>query len=174
MSEELGGTNPDPAGVPAPPPAPAAPPVPPAPVAPPVPQAPAAPPVPPSPMTYSPPPPPPGPQSPYGAAYPPAGGYAPGYQKSGLATASMVVGIVGLVLTIVPFVTWIGLICDIVAIALGAVAQNRARTEPVANVGAAKAGLIMGCIGLGLFLLVLVVIGSLFASILGGLSSLPH
>jgi hypothetical protein len=95
-----------------------------------------------------------------------------GLPSSGIATGAMVVGIVALILTIIPFLTWLGLIGDIVAVSLGAVATSRNKTQPISNAGAAKAGLILGLIGIGLFLLVIIIFASLFGAILGGLSSI--
>ena len=90
-----------------------------------------------SPATGGPPPLPPLPAGP-----PPP--YAPPHQTNGLAVASLVLGIVGLVLTIT---VWIGPVCDVLAIVFGAMARRRL-PEGAPNRGMATAGFILGIVGL--------------------------
>src|SRR4249920_1099542 len=71
---------------------------------------------------------------------------APPHQTNGLAVASLVLGIVGLVLTIT---VWIGPICDVLAIVFGAMARRRL-PEGAPNRGMATAGFILGIVGLAL------------------------
>ena len=74
--------------------------------------------------------------------------------NNGFAVASLVLGVVGVVMT----VTFrIGLISDVLAVVFGALGITRAR-EGAPNGGLAKAGMILGLVGLGLLLLLLVVV----------------
>jgi len=67
----------------------------------------------------------------------------------GMATAAMVLGIVGLVLSIIPWCTWvIGVPCDILAIIFGAVAISKVRSGEATGEGMAKAGLVCGIVGI--------------------------
>ena len=75
------------------------------------------------------------------AAPPP---YAAPHHTNGLAVASLVLGIVGLVLTIT---VWIGPVCDVLAIVFGAMARRRL-PEGAPNRGMATAGFILGIVGL--------------------------
>jgi hypothetical protein len=73
---------------------------------------------------------------------------------NGFAVASLVLGVVGVVLS----VTFrIGLISDVLAVVFGALGLGKAR-EGAPNGGLAKAGLILGLVGLGLLLLILIVV----------------
>jgi len=93
------------------------------------------------------PPPTPGgppPLPPLPPASPPA--HASPHQTDGLAVASLVLGIVGLVLTIT---VWIGPVCDVLAIVFGAMARRRL-PEGAPNRGMATAGFILGIVGLAL------------------------
>ncbi len=67
-------------------------------------------------------------------------------QTDGLAVASLVLGIVGLVLTIT---IWIGPVCDVLAIVFGAMARRRL-PEGAPSRGMATAGFILGIVGLAL------------------------
>jgi uncharacterized protein DUF4190 len=94
------------------------------------------------------------PPNPY--APPPPGygyGYAPGYapaRQNGLAVASLVLGILGWALCGVG---------SILAIVLGVVARNQIRASggQEAGDGMAKAGIILGCVGLALIVAYVVV-----------------
>jgi Domain of unknown function (DUF4190) len=74
----------------------------------------------------------------------PPGPHAPPQQTDGMAVASLVLGIVGLVLTIT---VWIGPICDVLAIVFGAMARRRL-PEGAPNRGMATAGFVLGIVGL--------------------------
>jgi hypothetical protein len=74
---------------------------------------------------------------------------------NGFAVASLVLGIVGVVLTIT-FV--IGLICDVLAVVFGALGRTKAREGSSTNASLATAGMILGLVGLGLLLLLVVLI----------------
>lgn len=72
----------------------------------------------------------------------------PGQGKPvGLAVASMVLGIVSLV---VLCIWWISIPCGIVAVVLGAIARGKAKRGEAGGAGMAMAGLICGCVGLAL------------------------
>jgi len=81
-------------------------------------------------------------------------------KKNGLALASMILGIIAIVLGI--FGT-LGIIVSIVAVILAIVAKNQIKADPsmAGSAGQAKGGLIMGIVGVVLAL-VMVVIGLLF------------
>ncbi|TLM99418.1 MAG: hypothetical protein FDZ75_00070 [Actinobacteria bacterium] len=80
----------------------------------------------------------------------------------------MVCGIVGIVLGFVPFVNWAALVLDIVAVSLGGVVMSKAKHDPVANLGAAKAGVVLGIVGLAFFLIAVLCLASFYSAILGG------
>jgi hypothetical protein len=109
------------------------------------------------------------PPNPY--APPPAGygyGYAPGYapgRTNGLAVASLVLGIVGWALC------GIG---SILAIVLGMIGRNQIRASGgrEAGDGMAKAGIILGCVGLVLivaYVIVAVIVAASDGSSVGSL-----
>jgi len=79
----------------------------------------------------------------------------PGASKSsGLAIASMVLGIVSLL-----FCIWyIAIPCGILAIVFGIIAGNKAKTGEGGGAGMAKAGFIMGCIGLAIDIIIVILI----------------
>jgi Domain of unknown function (DUF4190) len=70
----------------------------------------------------------------------------PQQRANGFAVASLVLGIVGVVLTITIV---LGLICDVLAVIFGALGRTKAR-DGADNGGLATAGLILGLVGLGL------------------------
>ena len=72
----------------------------------------------------------------------------PQQRTNGFAVASLVLGIVGLVLTITVV---LGLICDVLAVVFGALGRTRAR-DGAENGSLATAGMILGLVGLGLLL----------------------
>jgi hypothetical protein len=93
---------------------------------------------------------------PYGA--PPMYGQFPGMPymvppldaNNGLATASMILGIIAIVSF---WLYGLGVIAGIVGVILGHVALNQIRTVPASNRGMAVAGLIMGYIAIGIAVL---------------------
>ncbi|MDQ1745931.1 MAG: hypothetical protein QOD07_194 [Frankiaceae bacterium] len=97
-------------------------------------------------------------------SYPPSYGSPPGGQpENGLGTASMVLGIIALVLflTIV-----IGVVCGVLAIIFGLIGRSRVRQGRATNGGQATAGLVTGIIAIvavvALALAVLIPTGSHF------------
>jgi hypothetical protein len=78
---------------------------------------------------------------------------------NGFSVASLVLGIVGVVLTITVVG---GLICDVLAVVFGALGRTKAREAGGAhgtNAALATAGMILGLVGLGLLLLFVIIIG---------------
>ncbi|MGH2829244.1 MAG: DUF4190 domain-containing protein [Actinomycetota bacterium] len=68
----------------------------------------------------------------------------------GLATAALVLGILGIVFSAIPFLFFVGIILDIIAIVLGAVARSQIKSDATAyiNAGSATAGIVTGMVGL--------------------------
>lgn len=79
--------------------------------------------------------------------YPPVGPELPVELPKGLAVTAMVLGIVGLVLSMAGCTWFLGLPCDILGIIFGAVAISKVKSGEQGGEGMAKAGLICGIIG---------------------------
>ena len=77
-------------------------------------------------------------------------------KKNGMATASLVLGILSIVLF---FTSWIAIILGVLAIIFGVVAKNKIKADPelAHTAGAAKGGLIMGIIGVVIAIVVIVI-----------------
>lgn len=74
--------------------------------------------------------------------------------SKGLATAALVLGIVGLVFSAIPWCGWfIGWPCDLLGIIFGAVALAKIKRGEASGDGMAKAGLICGIIGIVIIIL---------------------
>lgn len=99
-----------------------------------------------------PPPPPPPPEPPY---RPPSAGTRPGVPTSGMAIASLLLGVAGL--------TFVPLFASILAILFGYMARKEIRQRPgeLAGDGLALAGIVMGWIAVGLSVLGLLLAGAL-------------
>ena len=81
--------------------------------------------------------------------------------SNGMATASLILGIVSIVLC---FVWFVGIISGILAIVLAIVAKNKIKADPnLGGSGAATGGLITGVIGV-LISIIFIVIAILFVS----------
>ena len=87
----------------------------------------------------------------------PAGPHAPPQQTNGMAVASLVLGIVGLVLTIT---VWIGPICDVLAIVFGRHGASAGCPKGRPTGGMATAGLILGIVGLALTVALVLLLSS--------------
>lgn len=114
------------------------------------------------PASYSP---PPYGQSPYaapgyGAPYAPFGA-AP---RNGMGTASLVLGIISVVLS---WTVWGGVILGALAIIFGSIGLGRAKRGEATNRSSAMAGLILGIVAIALLVLLLVVGLGLYASTAG-------
>lgn len=98
----------------------------------------------------------------YGA--PPAGYPVPGtppiaygaypQPRNGLGTAALVLGIIGVVFCWVPFTGWA---LNILAIIFGAVGRKRAVTGQATNKSSAVAGLVLGVVGLAVWIVIIVI-----------------
>lgn len=99
--------------------------------------------------------PPPG-QAPCGDAYGQPYGAPP---KNGMGTAALVVGIIGLVLSVLFFP--LGILLGIVAAVLGFLGRKKAARREATNGGQATAGMVLG--------LVAVLVGGLIAAVFGSL-----
>lgn len=88
-------------------------------------------------------------------------------KNDGLSITSMVLGIVGLVLTFFPGLNFIGILCGILAIIFGVISKNRIQSsdEELSGLGMAKAGLILGIITIAIFILTLVACGAILNSL---------
>jgi uncharacterized membrane protein len=85
-------------------------------------------------------------------------------QSSGMAVASMVLGIVALVLFCIPYVSFP---CGVVGLVLGVVAGGKARRGEAAGAGMARAGVVCSTIAaaLAVLLIILAIVGfSLFGN----------
>lgn len=87
--------------------------------------------------------------------------------RNGLGTAALVLGIIGVVLSWIPGTGWA---LNILAIIFGAVGINRAKRGQATNKSSALAGLILGVIGLAVWIVILVV----FLAAWGSYSSYYH
>lgn len=127
-----------------------------------------------------------------GATPDPAPGYPPGYPqpgyqagyplaypqmpvaygayprpRNGLGTAALVLGIVGVVLCWIPFTGWA---LNILAVVFGAIGRKRAIGGQATNRSSAVAGLVLGVVGLAVWVVILLVVVS--AGITAGVSSI--
>lgn len=94
----------------------------------------------------------------------PAAGYAGAYRepRNGLGTAALVLGIIGVVFCWIPFTGWA---LNILAIIFGAVGRNRVKAGAANNKSSAVAGLVLGVIGLGVWVIFIVVLMSAASSV---------
>jgi hypothetical protein len=80
-------------------------------------------------------------------------------RTSGMAVASLVLGICALVLFWIP---WLGFLLGILAIIFGGLALSQIRKEPsLGGQGMAVAGLVCGIIGIAIWLILIISIGLL-------------
>ena len=73
-------------------------------------------------------------------------------QSSGMAIASLVLGIISLFICL----SWVAAACGVLAIIFGLIAMNKVKAGTGGGGGMAKAGFIMGCIGLALDVLIII------------------
>jgi len=81
-------------------------------------------------------------------------------KPQGMATASMVLGIVGAVLSITPCTFFLGILCDVLAVVLGYFALQKVKSGEAGGETFAKVGLWTGGIGCILFFLAWAAVGS--------------
>lgn len=88
-------------------------------------------------------------------------------KNDGLSITSMILGIVGLVFTFIPGLNFLGILCGILAIIFGIIGKNKIQGSngELSGLGMAKAGLILGIVTLGLFILTLVACGAILSSL---------
>ncbi|MFC8509565.1 DUF4190 domain-containing protein [Streptomyces sp. NPDC057411] len=84
-------------------------------------------------------------QQPWG---PPGMQPPPAQPRNGLGTTALVLGIVGLVLAIIPFLFWLGGILGLLALIFGIVGASRAGKGLATNKGAAISGLVLGAVSI--------------------------
>lgn len=89
-------------------------------------------------------------------------------KSSGLAVASMVLGIVAVVFDFI--FAWVGLICGIIALILGIVAKNQISNSngQIGGGGMATAGIVLGAVALLLWLIVLIACSAIIGGIMSG------
>tara|TARA_B110000285_G_C14717467_1_gene420600 strand:- start:224 stop:559 length:336 start_codon:yes stop_codon:yes gene_type:complete len=87
-------------------------------------------------------------------------------KKNGMATASLVLGILSIVLF---FTSWLAIVMGILAIIFGVVAKNKIKADPdLAHTGgAAKGGIIMGIIGIVIVIIMIIVVAMFFVAVVG-------
>ena len=100
-------------------------------------------------------------------ATPPSYGRPVTQKKAGTAVASMVLGILAVLIGWIPVVGWfIGFVLAVLAIVLGTVAIGQANKRPTefGGKGMAITGLVLGVVTLAIALLFWVLVGSLIAT----------
>lgn len=107
---------------------------------------------------------------PYGQqAYPPPGYGQPAYPghpgytgqrgpNNGLGQAGLVVGVLGLVLSVFPWTFWLGIILGVLGLVFGLVGHSRARKGEATNARPALIGAISGGLAIAIGLIVMVVL----------------
>jgi hypothetical protein len=86
-----------------------------------------------------------------------------GGSQGGMAVASLVLGIVCLVVTFIPCIGWLAIIPSIVGLVLGAVALKKAKNTR-SPTGMAVTGLVLNIIALCIIILWVIIIGATVAS----------
>ena len=71
---------------------------------------------------------------------------------NGLAVAGFVTGLLGLILSLIPILFYAGIVLDVVGIVLGAMGRSRAKEPGVPHRGLATAGIVLGVVGLVVFI----------------------
>ncbi|MEU4263372.1 DUF4190 domain-containing protein [Streptomyces argenteolus] len=87
---------------------------------------------------------PPQPQQPY------APGQAPGFRpaRNGLGISALVLGIIGTVSGLIPFLFWLAGILGVIALILGLAGRGRAKRGEASNKGVATSGAVLGLVSL--------------------------
>lgn len=86
-------------------------------------------------------------------------------QGNGMATASLILGICSIVLF---WLSFIGIVCGVLAIIFAVVAKNKIKANPnTTGAGSAKAGLITGIIGIAIWLVMVIVVAVFLTSAVG-------
>ena len=71
---------------------------------------------------------------------------------NGMAVAGFVTGLLGLVLSIIPILFYAGIVLDVAGIVLGAIGRSRAKEPGVPHRGLATAGIVLGIVGVIVFI----------------------
>jgi hypothetical protein len=69
-----------------------------------------------------------------------------------LGIAGFVTGLLGLILSLIPILFWAGVVLDVVGIVFGAIGRSRGKEPGVPHRGLATAGLVMGIVGVIIFI----------------------
>ena len=69
-----------------------------------------------------------------------------------LGIAGFVTGLLGLILSLIPILFYAGIVLDVVGIVFGAIGRSRAKEPGVPHRGLATAGLVMGIVGVIVFI----------------------
>lgn len=99
-------------------------------------------------------------------ATPPPAYRQPSAKKQGMAVASMVLGIITILIFWIPVVGFLGLVTALLAIVLGAIANSQANKKPeeFGGKGMAITGLVLGIVAIALMLLFWLIIASIVAA----------
>jgi hypothetical protein len=81
---------------------------------------------------------------------------------NGMAVASLVLGIIGVVFGLVPLTGFIAIILGVLAVIFGFIGRGNAKKKGLERGGMATAGLILGFIALGLGIWGLIIVGEVF------------
>ena len=79
--------------------------------------------------------------------------------SNGMATTSLILGIVGFVLSFIPVINVFGILLDITAVILGAVGMGKAKKVGKGK-GGAMVGLILGALGIIIFVVMYIMIAN--------------
>lgn len=77
----------------------------------------------------------------------------------------MITGIAGIVLIWVPYISLLGLLSAIGALVLGIMGNGRANAMGGAGKGQAIAGIVLGSVALGIFLILVIVAGAVISQL---------
>jgi hypothetical protein len=79
---------------------------------------------------------------------------APPYaaKGNGMAVAGFVTGLLGLILSIIPILFYAGIVLDVAGIVFGAIGRSRAKEPGVPHRGLATAGIVLGIVGIIVFI----------------------
>ncbi|MBQ0987242.1 DUF4190 and DUF4352 domain-containing protein [Streptomyces sp. F63] len=75
---------------------------------------------------------------------------APLPPRNGLGIAALVLGLVGLVMGVIPFMFWLGAILGVIALVLGLTGRGKAKRGEATNKGMATAGAVLGPVAVAL------------------------
>ena len=79
--------------------------------------------------------------------------------SNGMATTSLILGIIGFVLSFIPVINVFGILLDITAVILGAIGMGKAKKVGKGK-GGAMVGLILGALGIIIFVVMYIMIAN--------------